>query len=656
MINGTGEGHGNFTVIETLGDNLDRFRGEIEETRRRKRDGIPSKHGSPATDFSREDEIPNSRLDHLLSEIKGLREEGGIGFDRDLLHALADHGTVGAVESPVQLGGTRLDVIRDDMPMNFAHGGGAGVAAPVHALATRDVRGEKQRGKESTRLMMESLPASAEIKAAPGSHGPAVVDLPVEGTHAARHDPPEMLDAEAHAVGLIQLGEVGEGIVILREAVELTDVMEDGRVATAVFLVGLEGGTEDVEILRIAEGRGDLGMGKGLHAELGAEAVEMLLVGFHRLAPVPDIPEMGVTGVLVDASLLVALRVVRGTWPVARGSVVSGDGIGKDLVEEGFERLLTFRRGLDRLRIELDLVVAAPEREGSVVMETLHLLHGLGFGGCKECLVAGIKRAGVHEILPDHQTEFVTEIVKRPMLVDATPPDADHVHVGFGCRLQRGLVVLALEPVREDVVGDPIGTLGEDRPPVDKEAETGAELIRRLIECDRAQADAALPAVEDASVAAEFQLHLIERLFPMPIRPPELGRSNLRLKAEGFRHDLAVETNAQPVLCLAVLCRQFRGKTQGNAVFSMLLGDVDMPESVPAPRMKFDRPEDAAGEIARTPVPPEIALGLADERTAAHRVAPAHFPFIKALAQSLDLRQHAPEDNLEKMLFLPVEG
>ena len=288
-------------------------------------------------------------------------------------------------------------------------------------------------------------------------------------------------------------------------------------------------------------------------------------------------------------------------------------------------------------------------------MEALHLLDGFGFGGCEKRLVAGIERAGIHEILPDHEAQFVAEVVKCLVLVDAAAPDAHHVHVGIGGGLERRLVVLALQSVGEDMIRNPVGPLGEDGTTVDQKSKTRAELIRRLVERDRAQADAALPAVEHAAVSQEFQLHLVERLIPMTVRPPEFGRRNLRLKAAGFGHDFAIETNTQTVDCFSIFCRQFRRKAQDDAVFAVLLGDVDMPETVFTPCLEFDRAEDAAGEIPRTPVPAEIALGLADLRTSAHRIAPSHLAGIKTLAPPRDLRQDAAECDLQNMCFLPVD-
>lgn len=50
-----------------------------------------------------------------------------------------------------------------------------------------------------------------------------------------------------------------------------------------------------------------------------------------------------------------------------------------------------------------------------------------------------VEIAGEHEILPDEQTEPVAQIVEPVGLIEAAPPDADHVHVRVDRRAKQVL-------------------------------------------------------------------------------------------------------------------------------------------------------------------------------------------------------------------------
>ena len=56
---------------------------------------------------------------------------------------------------------------------------------------------------------MQGLPLSIVVDTGPREHGPQVIELPVEATHAHRCIPSDGLYADAHSVGLHAHGQVG---------------------------------------------------------------------------------------------------------------------------------------------------------------------------------------------------------------------------------------------------------------------------------------------------------------------------------------------------------------------------------------------------------------------------------------------------------------
>src|SRR5207244_248564 len=82
------------------------------------------------------------------------------------------------------------------------------------------------------------------------------------------------------------------------------------------------------------------------------------------------------------------------------------------------------------------LVIAAPQRNAGMVAQALHLLDHL----LPDILLKGrISRdhgAAEHEILPDHDAQFIANVIEVVRLVVASAPVPDHVHVSIARRLQ----------------------------------------------------------------------------------------------------------------------------------------------------------------------------------------------------------------------------
>ena len=109
------------------------------------------------------------------------------------------------------------------------------------------------------------------------------------------------------------------------------------------------------------------------------------------------------------------------------------------------------------------LVAAVPEHERRVRRQPGDVLAGLGLDLVAERLLLGVRGAGEQEVLPDHQPALVAEVVEVVRLVDAAAPDAQQVGVRGDRLVEPAGEARPREPGEQVVVGDPVGTLDEDR-------------------------------------------------------------------------------------------------------------------------------------------------------------------------------------------------
>ena len=111
----------------------------------------------------------------------------------------------------------------------------------------------------------------------------------------------KVLDPHFQTPCLVEVGEVGEGPIILGEAIAPRNVIENDLVAAAVFLVIFEGRREDIHLFRRAEGGGHARRRVALHAELAHKPMVGLQIVLDRFAGMPHLPVMLVmTGLLAE--------------------------------------------------------------------------------------------------------------------------------------------------------------------------------------------------------------------------------------------------------------------------------------------------------------------------------------------------------------------
>ncbi len=173
-----------------------------------------------------------------------------------------------------------------------------------------------------------------------------------------------------------------------------------------------------------------------------------------------------------------------------------------------------------------DFVVAAPEHDAGVIAQTLDLLRSFFANVLLKCQVARHHVAAEHELLPDHQAQFVAEIVEVVALVNAAAPLAHHVHVSVARGLENLPLLRGRDPAGKAVKGDDVRAFGEYRNAVHDESEAGAPLVRRAAQFEGAQAGLQRSSCDGDFVDQHPCLDDIAILSAVAGRVPEPWRSD----------------------------------------------------------------------------------------------------------------------------------
>ena len=139
--------------------------------------------------------------------------------------------------------------------------------------------------------------------------------------------------------------------------------------------------------------------------------------------------------------------------------------------------------------------------------------------------IAGHHGSAKHEILPDHDSQLIADVIEIVGFVVAAAPVADHIHVSIAGRLQNLPMLRRRDTGREAVKRDYIGAFGEDWDAIHHEGETLAPLIGFAAQLERTEAGAQFEAVFHIGFLAFGQGDgadkFVQRLRPVSIREPE---------------------------------------------------------------------------------------------------------------------------------------
>ena len=142
--------------------------------------------------------------------------------------------------------------------------------------------------------------------------------------------------------------------------------------------------------------------------------------------------------------------------------------------------------------------------------------------GAERLVLGDVIEAGEHEVLPDHQSEFVAEIVEGVAFVEHRAADAQHVHARFAHPRQQGQIAFPLVRKPNEIGARPAGAAREHRKAVDDESETLA--VRVAVDIDAAEAGAADIDGDAADICADA----VQMRRPMRMRQPGRNIRNVQ--------------------------------------------------------------------------------------------------------------------------------
>lgn len=366
-----------------------------------------------------------------------------------------------------------------------------------HAVFTEC--GDHEGGVEAACVVVQDFPTSCVINAGPGGAGPDIVKLPVEGSHGLWPCGTQVLGGNGNAFGLHQLAQVDEAFEIFGFAECTTDVQQKALVAVAVvkFLVGTHHLGCEGEVFWAGECADGAYIRKGLQAIFGHEARgDIEVFGDWECGVAPDFP---VVHVAVVGLVCWAVEVgAGGGGPVWGARGVEVDGFAQDAAEQGGYAALYFAaffRGQGLFEGDavapmfpagLYFVVAAPQDNAGVVAESGELFDGFLADVFAEVHVVGGDGSAEHEILPNHDAQCVGQGVEVFVLIVASAPDAEHVHIGCVGVLEGAADGRFGHAAGDAVEWDEVGAFGEDRNAVDHEGHAFSPLVRFATQGDGA--------------------------------------------------------------------------------------------------------------------------------------------------------------------------
>ena len=318
--------------------------------------------------------------------------------------------------------------------------------------------------------------------------------MPVQRPAASVAQPPPVLDADPHRLGMENLAQVHERGEVLRQPELLGHVVEDSGVADRAALVVVEHRRAQVPVGRVGrEGRHGRHRRQRLEAELAHEPVGFVAVSGERRQGVPDDPLVLVAAVAADRRLQRSPR-RRRAGPVGSGRVTGRNPrrqrLGEELQICGAQVLVAGPGPTPDRPAPLHLVVAAPQGQACPMPKTPDLFADLRFEVGQELRVGQwVDAAGEHEVLPDQDPVSVAQVVERLGLVVAAAPDTDHVVVRGRRGAEQCVELGRGHAGRERVGRNPVGALGEYRHAVDHERERLAPLVWPAPKFERAEAD-----------------------------------------------------------------------------------------------------------------------------------------------------------------------
>src|SRR5207237_9741110 len=147
-----------------------------------------------------------------------------------------------------------------------------------------------------------------------------------------------------------------------------------------------------------------------------------------------------------------------------------------------------------------------------MIAQAPHLVNRLLAHVVEKRRIAGIHAAAEHEVLPDHDPEFVADIEELVGFVIAAPPGADHVHVGFARGAETPAILLSGDSRGKTIKRNRVSALAEYRDSIHHKFKALAPLIKLAMQFERAQPGAHAGFVGVSSLHFNARMEAIEIL------------------------------------------------------------------------------------------------------------------------------------------------
>ncbi len=300
-----------------------------------------------------------------------------------------------------------------------------------------------------------------------------------------------MFHPVADSLRLERHAQVDQRFEILGQSERVEHLTNHQRVSAGVFLVHFHDIGCHVPVGFIRVGADGLQRRERLKTELAHKTRILVAIRGERLAPVPDIPIMGVA---LNLSIWIFKRGIRRrrTGPISMfgvfGGAPFGQGVMKKLVVGGSQTLQFRVFPIPIHPTPLHLVVAAPQRKAGAVAQAADIFNHFHVDIFQKFLrVQRIDTARENKLLPNQNAVAVAKIVKTFFLIKAAAPNAQHILVRLNRRANETFEIFIRNSRGEGIGGNPIGAFGKNLYPVDDKREGASPFIGLLAQFNRAK-------------------------------------------------------------------------------------------------------------------------------------------------------------------------
>src|SRR6202162_664989 len=277
----------------------------------------------------------------------------------------------------------------------------------------------------------------------------------------------------------------------------------------------------------------------------------------------------------------------------------------------------------------LNFIISAPDNDAGVVAQAFDLVDGLLSDVFLKGHVARNHISAEHEFLPNHNPEFIADIVEVVGLVVTAAPLTDHIHMSVASGLQDVAMNFRSDTVGKAVERNHVRTFGKHGNTIHNELKALSPLIGNAAKFHRTQSGLRLGVRYRIAADTDRSSEMVAVLLPVSNRIPEFWYGD----SQGNRDVVDASIKLQRLSSIRCLrpgpfvvreressgcgrlgidfdLRRNIGQFGGNAV----LVDVEVINAYGIPCFKAHRLPDTFGHESRSPIPAVVIRSFAGVR------------------------------------------